>query len=83
MTAHPKYPRVFSPTRLGPVELRNRFYSPPHAVPMTVGSKPSDDYIHYNAARMKDGGCGLIMLSMSMHPDRRSHPVETPVCRRI
>ncbi len=72
MTAHPKYPRVFSPFRLGPVELRNRFYSSPHAVPMTVGSKPSDDYIHYNVARVKDGGCGLIMLSMAMHARGRS-----------
>ncbi|HEV8261234.1 MAG TPA: FAD-dependent oxidoreductase [Burkholderiales bacterium] len=63
---HPKYPHVFSPITLGPVELRNRFYMSPHAVPMTVGSKPSDDYIHYNVARVKNGGCSLVILTMTM-----------------
>jgi 2,4-dienoyl-CoA reductase-like NADH-dependent reductase (Old Yellow Enzyme family) len=78
---HPRYPNIFSPIRLGPIELRNRFYSSPHAVPMTIGSKPSDDYIHYNVARVKDGGCGLVMLTMTMHFRGRSfqpspHPKE-------
>jgi hypothetical protein len=68
---HPKYPKVFSPITLGPIELRNRFYSSPHAVPMTIGSKPSDDYIHYNVARVK-GGCSLIILSMTAHGRGRS-----------
>jgi 2,4-dienoyl-CoA reductase-like NADH-dependent reductase (Old Yellow Enzyme family) len=68
---HTKYPNVFSPIKLGPVELRNRFYSSPHAVPMTIGSKPSDDYIHYNVARVK-GGCSLIILTMTMHGRGRS-----------
>jgi 2,4-dienoyl-CoA reductase-like NADH-dependent reductase (Old Yellow Enzyme family) len=63
---HAKYPRIFSPIRLGPVELANRFYMAPHAVPMTVGTKPSDDFIHYNVARIK-GGCGLVMLSTTLH----------------
>ena len=31
---HAKYPRIFSPIRLGPIELANRFYMSPHAVPM-------------------------------------------------
>jgi 2,4-dienoyl-CoA reductase-like NADH-dependent reductase (Old Yellow Enzyme family)/pyruvate/2-oxoglutarate dehydrogenase complex dihydrolipoamide dehydrogenase (E3) component len=68
---HPRYPNVFSPIKLGPVELRNRFYLSPHAVPMTIGSKPSDDYIHYNVARIK-GGCGLIILTMTAHARGRS-----------
>ena len=58
VSVHPKYPNVFSPIRLGPIELPNRFYSSPHAVPMTIGSKPSDDYLHYILARVK-GGCAL------------------------
>ncbi|MCV7234609.1 hypothetical protein BST20_23135 [Mycobacterium branderi] len=71
-SVHPRYPRVFSPIRLGPVELPNRFYSSPHAVPMTIGAgKPTDDYIHYNVARVK-GGCSLIMLTMTMHVRGRS-----------
>ena len=68
---HPKYPYVFSPIRLGPIDVPNRFYLSPHAVPMTIGSKPSDDYIHYNVARIK-GGCGLIILTMTAHVRGRS-----------
>ncbi|ORA10371.1 hypothetical protein BST14_20510 [Mycobacterium arosiense ATCC BAA-1401 = DSM 45069] len=64
---HPKYPNIFTPIKLGPIELTNRFYSSPHAVPLTIGAgKPTDDYIHYNVARVK-GGCSLIMLTMTMH----------------
>jgi 2,4-dienoyl-CoA reductase-like NADH-dependent reductase (Old Yellow Enzyme family) len=77
---HPKYPRIFSPIRLGPVALANRFYMSPHAVPMAVGSKPSDDFIHYNVARIK-GGCSLVMLTTTLHARARifqpsPHPKE-------
>ena len=48
---HAKHPRIFSPLKLGPVELPIRFHMSPRAVPMAVGSKPSDDFIHYNVAR--------------------------------
>ena len=65
---HPKYPKVFSPIRLGPVELRNRFYASPHTMPMQLGGKPSDDYVAYNAARAK-GGLGLVMVSLTV-PER-------------
>ena len=68
---HPKYPKVFSPIKLGPIELRNRFYSSPHAVPMNILGKPTDGFVHYNVARAK-GGCGLIILSMSAHERLRS-----------
>jgi len=68
---HPKYPMVFSPIKLGPIELRNRFYSSPHAVPMNILGKPTDGFVNYNVARAK-GGCGLIILSMSAHERLRS-----------
>lgn len=68
---HAKYPNVFSPIKLGPVELRNRFYSSPHAVPMNILGKPTDAFVQYNVARAK-GGCGLIILSMSAHERLRS-----------
>src|SRR5579862_6370913 len=67
---HPKYPLIFSPIKLGPIELPNRFYMSPHAVPMAIGTKPSDDYIHCNVARIK-GGCGLIILTMTLHSRAR------------
>src|ERR1700740_2571565 len=61
---HPKYPHVFSPIRLGPVELKNRFYSSPHAVPLNWLGAPTADYLAYVEARAK-GGCGLVMLRMA------------------
>ncbi len=77
---HPKYPRIFSPIKLGPIELTNRFYMSPHSVPMAVGTKPSDDFIHYYEARVK-GGCGLVMLAATLHGRARifqpsPHPKE-------
>ncbi len=84
---HPKYPNIFNPIKLGPVELPNRFYMSPHAVLMTVGSKPSDDYVHYNVARIK-GGCGLIVLTMTLHGRTRMfqptpHPRENIAAFRV
>ena len=63
---HPKYPRVFSPIKLGPIDISNRFYFSPHGVFLTVGSAPSNDYVYYQAARSKDGGAGLIICSMTV-----------------
>ena len=53
-----KYPHVFSPIRLGPVEVKNRFYFSPHGNPLSVGMGPSDGFAYYyaeRAARRVDG----------------------------
>src|SRR4051812_4158906 len=67
MPVHPKYPHVFSPIKLGPIEIPTRFYFSPHGVALTVGSKPSTDYAAYATARVRDGGCGLVVMSMTVH----------------
>ena len=47
------YPHVFSPISIGPVEVRNRFYLPPHGIhSLTAGGPhgslvPSTDWAHY------------------------------------
>jgi 2,4-dienoyl-CoA reductase-like NADH-dependent reductase (Old Yellow Enzyme family) len=69
---HPRYPKVFSPIRLGPVELPNRYYFSPHGLPLTYGVSPSNDLTAYCEARVKDGGCGLVILSCTVH-DRGRH----------
>jgi len=74
---HSRYPRVFSPIRLGPVEIANRFYFSPHGVALTVGTKPSDDFVHYNAARVRGGGCGLVIVSLVVH-ERGRHFQASP-----
>jgi dimethylglycine catabolism A len=69
---HPRYPNVFSPVRIGPVELSNRFYFAPHAIPLNLGSAPSEDFVAYCTERVKDGGCGLVILSCTAHQRGRS-----------
>jgi 2,4-dienoyl-CoA reductase-like NADH-dependent reductase (Old Yellow Enzyme family) len=64
--AHTAYPHTFSPIMLGPVEVPNRFYFSPHGIALTLGNKPTADYVAYNAARAK-GGCGLVINSMTVH----------------
>lgn len=69
---HPKYPNVFNPIRVGPVQLPNRYYFSPHGLPLTVGCGPSNDLVAYCTERVRDGGCGLIILSCTVH-DRGRH----------
>jgi 2,4-dienoyl-CoA reductase-like NADH-dependent reductase (Old Yellow Enzyme family) len=64
---HPRYPKVFSPIRLGPVELPNRYYFSPHGLPLTHGTAPSNDLVAYAVERVRDGGCGLVILSCTVH----------------
>jgi len=70
---HPRYPNVFSPVRIGPVELPNRYYFSPHGVPLTVGTSPSNDLVAYCTERVKDGGCGLVILSCTAHQRGRDY----------
>jgi 2,4-dienoyl-CoA reductase-like NADH-dependent reductase (Old Yellow Enzyme family) len=58
---------MFTPIRLGPVELRNRFYFSPHGTALTVGTMPSEDFCHYNVERVKGDGCGLVISSLVVH----------------
>ncbi len=78
---HAKYPKVFSPIRLGPVELANRYYFSPHGVPLTVGYGPSNDLVAYCTERVRDGGCGLVILSCTVH-ERGRHAQPCPYPRQ-
>jgi 2,4-dienoyl-CoA reductase-like NADH-dependent reductase (Old Yellow Enzyme family)/thioredoxin reductase len=69
---HPKYPKIFSPVQLGPIEIPNRYYFSPHGLPLTYGTGPSTDLLAYTSERVKDGGCGLVILSCTVH-DRGRH----------
>jgi 2,4-dienoyl-CoA reductase-like NADH-dependent reductase (Old Yellow Enzyme family) len=71
--AHAKYPGVFSPLKLGPIEVPNRYYFSPHGVPLTVGCGPSNDLIAYCTERVKDGGAGLVILSCTAHQRGRHY----------
>jgi 2,4-dienoyl-CoA reductase-like NADH-dependent reductase (Old Yellow Enzyme family) len=78
---HPRYPNIFSPIRLGPVEVPTRFFFAPHGSALSAGSKPLDDLTAYSAERVKDGGCGLVIVALAIHERGRTrqpspHPAE-------
>ncbi|WAC92452.1 FAD-dependent oxidoreductase [Mycobacterium sp. Aquia_213] len=54
------------------MELSNRYYFAPHAIPLNVGSAPSEDFVAYCIERVRDGGCGLVILSCTAHQRGRS-----------
>jgi 2,4-dienoyl-CoA reductase-like NADH-dependent reductase (Old Yellow Enzyme family) len=71
---HGRYPRVFEPIRLGPVEIPNRIYMAPHGLPLDtpipgLGShgEPSAEHAFYFAERAA-GGTGLIFHSTLLGP---------------
>lgn len=78
---HPRYPRVFSPIKLGPVTIPNRFFFAPHGSALSVGTRPSDDLVAYSVERVKEGGCGLVIVALVAHERGRTrqpspHPDE-------
>jgi 2,4-dienoyl-CoA reductase-like NADH-dependent reductase (Old Yellow Enzyme family)/thioredoxin reductase len=62
---HANYPNIFSPIRLGPIEIPNRFYFSPHGVALALGTQPSLDFLQYNVERAR-GGCGLVIPSLAV-----------------
>jgi len=59
------------------VEIPNRFYFSPHGIALTIGTKPSDDFAHYVAKRVKGGGCGLLIVSLTVQ-ERGRHFQPSP-----
>jgi 2,4-dienoyl-CoA reductase-like NADH-dependent reductase (Old Yellow Enzyme family) len=69
---HPKYPNVFSPIQLGPVEVPTRFFFAPHGSALSAGTKPADDLVAYSAERVRGGGCGLVIVALVQHDRGRT-----------
>ena len=59
---------LFSPLRVGPVELPNRIVSTAHQTTLVHEHLPTDDFVAYHEARAR-GGTGLIVLeATAVHP---------------
>jgi 2,4-dienoyl-CoA reductase-like NADH-dependent reductase (Old Yellow Enzyme family) len=59
---------LFSPLRLGPVDLPNRIVSTAHQTTLVHEHLPTDDFVAYHEARAR-AGTGLIVLEASaVHP---------------
>jgi 2,4-dienoyl-CoA reductase-like NADH-dependent reductase (Old Yellow Enzyme family) len=61
------YPHVFTPIRVGPIEVANRIYFPPHSNPLSSEGAPSSDFAYYYAERAA-GGCGLLIHGLPVLP---------------
>lgn len=62
-----RYPNVFSPLRLGNVELRNRIFVPAHTTNFGADHLPTQRHLAYHEARAR-GGAGLIIFeSIRVH----------------
>lgn len=85
---HPKYPNIFSPIKLGPVEIPTRFFFAPHGSSLSAGTKPSDDLVAYSAERVRGGGAGLVIVALVAHERGRTrqpspHPQENIPAFRV
>ncbi len=63
-----RFPHVFSPVRIGAVELKNRIFVPAHTTNYGVEHLPSERHVHYHAEKAR-GGVGLIIFeAIRVHP---------------
>ena len=68
MASVARYPRLFSPLRLGPVTVQNRIVFSAHLTCYAEDGRPSAQHAEYYAARAA-GGAGLIITEEhSVHP---------------
>ena len=58
MPSNSRFPRLFSPLRIGPVSLRNRIVSTGHDTSMAHDGHVTERLIAYHKARAK-GGAGM------------------------
>ena len=62
------YDALLTPFRLGPTEMKNRVFNPPHGTTLGHNGVVTDALIAYHQTRAR-GGVGLIILeSMTFHP---------------
>jgi mycofactocin system FadH/OYE family oxidoreductase 2 len=67
------FQHLFSPFKLGRVELKNRISFQPHLTNFAEDTLPSERHMHYWGERAK-GGAGLIITEeMSVHPTDRAY----------
>jgi 2,4-dienoyl-CoA reductase-like NADH-dependent reductase (Old Yellow Enzyme family)/thioredoxin reductase len=58
------FPKLFSPIKLGPCEIKNRIVSTGHDTVLSTGGLVNDRLVAYHAARAA-GGCGLIVTQVA------------------
>ncbi|HIJ96352.1 MAG TPA: mycofactocin system FadH/OYE family oxidoreductase 2 [Desulfuromonadales bacterium] len=62
------FPNLFSPLKIGSVEVKNRISFQPHLTNLAVGNLPSERQMYYWGERAK-GGAGLVITEeLTVHP---------------
>jgi len=62
------FPNLFSPLKIGTVEVKNRISFQPHLTNLAVGNHPSERQM-YNWGKRAKGGPGLIITEeLRLHP---------------
>lgn len=70
------FPNLFTPIKLGELEVRNRIISTGHMTCMIVGGVPTPAFADYHEARAQ-GGCGLIITeSAAVHATSNAYNVQ-------
>lgn len=67
------FPSLFTPGKIGSVNLKNRIIFGPHGTTMGYNGKVTDDLIAYHEARAK-GGAGLIILESATVHETYAYP---------
>ena len=67
------FPNLFSPLKIGTVEVKNRISFQPHLTNLAIGNLPSERQMYYWGERAK-GGAGLIITEeLTVHPTDMSY----------
>ena len=70
------FPHVYSPIRLGGLEVRNRILSTGHMIGMHSAGVPGEAFADYHEARAR-GGCGLIITeSAAVHATSNAYNIQ-------
>jgi 2,4-dienoyl-CoA reductase-like NADH-dependent reductase (Old Yellow Enzyme family)/thioredoxin reductase len=69
-----RYPRLFSPGRIGALELRNRIIMAPMEKNLALPTgAPTQRYVDYCEARAAGGAALILLESMYVHPAGKGH----------
>lgn len=77
--ARPRFPTLFSPIRLGALEVRNRIASSGHATRLTDGYTVGDRLVAYHEARAR-GGAGLVVAEVASVDPRSVYSASQLLC---
>ena len=64
---HPRYPRVFTPIRIGTTSLRNRIFVPAHTTNYGENNLPSARHTEYHRARAAGGVALIVFEAIRVH----------------